>query len=104
METCAKCRITQHKDIGQAKVPNKVLHHFPFIPRLKLMFKAHVLLYLMVWHNNIKNIDGLVRHVVDNKTWAHIDARWLEFVVEPRNVKLGLVTYGVNPFSEKSYN
>jgi hypothetical protein len=39
--------------------------------------------------------------VVDSKTWAHIDAMWLEFVGEPCNVGFILAIDGVNPFSEK---
>ncbi len=57
------------------KVPNTVFCHFPFIPRLKRMFRVPVLSDLMVWHNGNKNIDGLVRHVADIETWAHIDVR-----------------------------
>jgi hypothetical protein len=62
------------------------------------MFKAPVISNLMVWHNEYRSSDGLVKHVVDSKTWVHIDVMWLEFAIEPHNVKLGLVTNGVNPF------
>jgi hypothetical protein len=56
----------------------------------------------MVWHNDNKSSDILVRHVVDSKAWAHIDVMWLEFAVEPCNVRLRLVTNGVNPFGAQS--
>jgi hypothetical protein len=56
----------------------------------------------MLWHNKIRSIDGLVWHAANSRTWAHIDAMWLEFVVKPRNVKLALAIDGINPFSEKS--
>jgi hypothetical protein len=56
----------------------------------------------MVWHNANRNNDGLVRHVVDGKAWAHIDVTWLEFVAKPCNVRLGLVTNGVNPFGAQN--
>jgi len=32
LEACPKCGLAQYKDVGQAKEPNKVLQHFPFIP------------------------------------------------------------------------
>jgi hypothetical protein len=83
-------------------VTNKVFCHFPLIPRLKQMFRVLILLDFTMWHNGNKSTDGLVRHVANSKTWAHIDARWPEFVVEPHNVKLGLAMDGVNPFNEKS--
>jgi hypothetical protein len=66
------------------------------------MFKALVISNLMVWHNDNRITDGLVRHVVDSKAWVHIDVMWLEFVVKPRNVRLGLAIDGVNPFGAQS--
>ncbi len=68
LDTYPKCGLAQYKDVGRAKVPTKVLHHFPFIPRLKCMFKALVISNLMVSHNDNRSIDGLVRHVVNNNT------------------------------------
>jgi hypothetical protein len=88
--------------VGQAKVPNKVLQHFPLIFQLKQMFRAPITYDLMVWHSGNRSINGLVWHVGDSKAWVHIDAMWLEFVEEPRNVKLGLTIDVVNPFGEKS--
>jgi hypothetical protein len=58
----------------------------------------------MVWHVENKSRDGLVKHAPDSKAWAHIDASWENFASEPRNVKLGLVTDGVNPYGEKMNN
>jgi hypothetical protein len=51
-----------------------------------------------------KNSDDLVRHAADNKTWAHIDARWPYFANELRNLRLILVANGVNPYGEKRNN
>jgi hypothetical protein len=56
----------------------------------------------MTWHSQNKSTNGKVRHVPDSKAWAHIDRTWLEFGGEPKNVRLGLATNGVNPFGEKS--
>jgi hypothetical protein len=55
----------------------------------------------MVLHAINKRIDGLVRHVADSKACAHINSRWLDFVSESCNVRLGLVADGVNPYGEK---
>jgi hypothetical protein len=38
-----KCIVARYKDIGWAKVPNKVFCHFPLLPRLKRIFRVHVL-------------------------------------------------------------
>ncbi len=54
------------------------------------------------WHTRNKNINGKVRHVLDSKTWQHIDNTWLDFATKPKNVRLGLATNGVNPFRDKN--
>jgi hypothetical protein len=55
----------------------------------------------MVWHAKNKSSDGFVKHAPNSKAWAHIDASWQNFASEPRNVILGLVPNGVNPYGEK---
>ncbi len=72
-------------------MPRKVLKHFPIIPRLKQMFMTPNLSTLMWWHHDNKSTNGLVCHVIDLKTWAHIDSSWPNFITEPRNVMFGLV-------------
>lgn len=44
----------------------------------------------------------MVRHAINFKKWKFVDERWLEFAMELINVRLGLVTFGVNPFNEKN--
>jgi hypothetical protein len=102
LDTYAKCGLTWYKDVGRTKVPIKVLCCFPLIPRLKCMFKAPVILIIMVWHNDSRSIDGLVGHVVDNKAQVHIDVMWPKFATEPCNARLGLATNVVNPFGAQS--
>jgi hypothetical protein len=36
------------------------------------------------------------------KAWEHIEKKWCEFNIEPRHLKLGLATIGVNPYSHFS--
>jgi hypothetical protein len=55
----------------------------------------------MVWHATNRRIDGLVRHAANSKAWANIDFRWPNFASEYRNVRLGLVDDGVNPYGGK---
>jgi len=57
---------------------------------------------LLVWHHDNKSTDGLVRHVVDSKTWMHIDNNWPDFATDMRNIIFGLVIDGFNPFSDKT--
>jgi len=63
-----------------------------------------VILHLMVWHRDNKNIDGLIKHVANNKAWMHINALCPKFATKAHIVKLRLVVDGVNPFGEKSSN
>jgi hypothetical protein len=39
---------------------------------------------------------------IDSKAWEHIEKKWCEFNIEPRHLKLGLATIGVNPYSHFS--
>jgi hypothetical protein len=47
-------------------------------------------------------MDGKVQHVPDSRAWEHIDATFSNFANEPKNIRLGLTTNGMNPFGEKS--
>ncbi|XP_074271550.1 uncharacterized protein LOC141595481 [Silene latifolia] len=46
--------------------------------------------------------DGKLRHVVDAPQWRTIDRDFPEFGSEPRNLRLGLCTDGINPFGTQS--
>ncbi len=80
----------------------KVVQHFPLVPRLLHMYQAARTSELMTWHSQNRSMDGKVRHVLDSRAWEHIDATFPDFANEPRNVRLGLATDGMNPFGEKS--
>jgi len=40
-----------------------------------------------------------MRHPVDSATWAQVNDQWPEFAADPRNLRLGLSTDGMNPFA-----
>jgi len=40
-----------------------------------------------------------MRHPVDYIMWAQVNDKWPDFAMEPRNLRLGLSTDGMNPFS-----
>jgi hypothetical protein len=50
---------------------------------------------------NQQKLDGFVWHVADSKTWAHVNAKWPDFVAEFQNLRLAISTDDFNPFSEK---
>ncbi|XP_062100084.1 uncharacterized protein LOC133805932 [Humulus lupulus] len=54
----------------------------------------------MLWHHTGKSKDDRVmRHPVDGTAWKNFDANHPAFASDPRNVRLGLVADGFNPFS-----
>jgi len=49
-----------------------------------------------------KKSDGLLQHAADSPQWKKIDSLFLEFGNDPRNLRLGLATNGMNPYSNLS--
>lgn len=63
------------------------------------MFRTPAIYELMVWHSKNKSTDGMVRHPCDSKAWRHVHENVdPTFGLDSRNVHLGLVADGVNPF------
>ena len=99
---CPRCGAQRYKEVGKSRVPVKVLRHFPLIPRLQRMFNTPVLASFMTWHQHHRSEDDVMRGAVDSYQWRFVNSRWREeFAYEPRNLRLGLATDGVNPFSVK---
>ena len=46
--------------------------------------------------------DDMLRHPTDGSQWRKVDRTYPEFVEDPRNIRFGLSTDGMNPFSEMS--
>lgn len=99
---CPVCGADRFKQVGRSKVPVKVLRHFPLIPRLQRMFSTPLQASYMTWHSRHGSEDGVMRGAVDSHQWKFVDWKWnREFAFEDRNLRLGLATDGVNPFSVK---
>lgn len=101
LETCPACQSSRFRRVGLSKVPQKVLRHFPLIPRLRRMFSTPHLASLMTWHGQNISRDGKMRGPYDSPQWEHIRARHCEFEADFRNVHLGLCADGLNPFGQK---
>ena len=56
----------------------------------------------MRWHADERVSDGKLRHPADSLQWKKIDELFPEFGNEPRNLRLGLATDGMNPYSNLS--
>jgi len=102
LHECPNCGSPTYKQVGHMQVPTKNLCHFSIIPCLIWFYRSLAISKLLVWHHENKSTNGLVRHVVDSKTWMHIDNKWPNFAVDLRNIRFGLSTNEFNPFSDKT--
>ncbi|XP_049353828.1 uncharacterized protein LOC125818345 [Solanum verrucosum] len=84
------------------KVPRKVLRYFPLKPRLQRLFTSPEIASDMTWHHDQRSKDGVLRHPADSEAWKHFDTLNSGFARDPRSVRLGLTSDGVNPFGNLS--
>lgn len=101
MDTCPVCNAPRYRRVGMSNVPQKILRHFPLIPRLRRMFSTPQLAALMTWHANNISEDGKMRGPVDSPQWEHIRTKHSDFERDSRNIHLGLCADGINPHSQK---
>ncbi|CAA7022576.1 unnamed protein product [Microthlaspi erraticum] len=104
MVSCSRCndsRWERDKHTGEDKkgIPAKVLRYFPVKDRFRRMFRSKCLAEDLRWHFTNANADGTMRHPVDSLTWVQANDKWPQFAAEARNLRLGLSTDGMNPFS-----
>jgi hypothetical protein len=52
----------------------------------------------MTWHQSHNAVDGVMIHPSDSETWKHFNNVLPQFLVETRNVCLGLCTNEFNQF------
>ncbi|GJX93762.1 gag-pol polyprotein [Tanacetum coccineum] len=102
---CPVCKTSRLKDNNtpRKEVPKKVLRYFPIIPRLQHLYKSSHTAKEMTWHATGKCTEpGKMQHPVDGRAWKNFDTKYPNFAKEPRNVRLGLVADGFNPFGNLS--
>ncbi|GJW93655.1 hypothetical protein Tco_0173327 [Tanacetum coccineum] len=105
LDFCPACNTSRWKDSNAPgkKVPKKVLHYFPIIPRLQHLYKSSHTVKEMIWHATGKCTEpGKMQHPVDCRAWKNFDTKYPDFAKEPRNVRLGLAADGFNPFGNLS--
>ncbi len=84
-------------------MPWEILRHFSFIPHLKWMLRTPNQIQLMHWFIIIKVLMAKCNMLqIPIKQWNFIDNRWIDFVKYTYNVKRGLTTNEINPFSRKN--
>jgi hypothetical protein len=53
---------------------------------------------VVMWYLPVR--DGMIRHPTDGRQWKHFDLSHENFSNNPRNIRFGLNTNGMNPFGE----
>ena len=68
------------------------------------MFRSPLQVAAMTWHSRVQPGDNFVRHASQARAWTHMNTspQFQNFGDDPRNLRLGLATDGINPFSEKT--
>ena len=112
MHVCPVCNASRYKRKNQSDdderievkkgPPAKVAWYLPVIPRLKRFFANPKNAKLLYWHSEERKNDGKLRHPADSAQWRNIDRRFADFGAEPRNIRFGLSTDGMNPFGNMS--
>jgi len=105
-DNCPVCCASRWKDEDtRKKIPNKVLRHFPVVPRLQRMFTSKKISEQAQWHKlKRKPVDNELKHPTDGEAWKDFDRKYGWFAKDARNVRLGLATDGFNPFGKMSAN
>ncbi|KAL4359106.1 hypothetical protein AHAS_Ahas08G0044200 [Arachis hypogaea] len=79
-------------------IPAKTLRYFPIIPRLQRLFMCSKTAASLRWHDEERLKDGTLKHPADGLAWKNFDEMDEDFAKESRNIRLGLLSDGFNPF------
>ncbi|XP_028184604.1 uncharacterized protein LOC114371338 [Glycine soja] len=113
LRNCPTCGVSRYKqndgeytdDVATSNPrPTKVCWYLPIIPRFKRLFATAHDASNLKWHAIDRINDGFLRHPADSPQWKTIDNLYPEFGAEPRNLRLGLASDGMNPFGNLSIN
>lgn len=105
--SCYKLKNTNDDDndnVSRKRPPAKLLWYLPIISRLNRLFANANDSKNIRWHTDERKCDGNIRHVVDSLQWKKIDSLFLDFGIEPRNLRLRLSIDRMNPFGNLSTN
>jgi hypothetical protein len=98
-DNCPVCGLSRWKDPIRKKIPQKVLRHFPLLPRLQRLFLTKEGSEEAQWHKlKRKPSEKEMSHPADGEAWQDFDNEYPDFAEEARNIRLGLATDGFNPF------
>ena len=99
---CMTCEHSRYKPrTGKGKILvayKKKLRYVSVTPRLQMLFMSSRTAEHMTWHQSYDAVDRMMVHHFDIEACKHINSVHSHFLVESRNVRLGLCTDRFNPF------
>jgi len=113
IRNCPTCGVSRYKVksdecSGDAStyndLPSKVCCYLPVILRFKRLFANAQDAKNLTWHADGRIKDGLLRHHADSTQWKTIDQLYPEFGQDPKNLRAGLASDGMNPLGNLSCN
>ncbi|KAK3212192.1 hypothetical protein Dsin_016898 [Dipteronia sinensis] len=101
---CQECNTPRYvyDDRKKKRVPQKVLRHFPLIPRLQRLFISKKTAVDMRWHKDKLVDDEVLRHPADSEAWKDFDLKHMSFAMDGHNVRLGIASDRFNQFGNMS--
>jgi hypothetical protein len=90
-------------DAKQRRIPALVMWYLPVANRLRRIFLHPKEAALMTWWDDERKVDDdVIAHPSDGTQWQNINEKHKDFSTDPRNVRFGLSTDGMNPFNERN--
>jgi hypothetical protein len=83
---------------GRSLFEHKKLRYFSITLRLQRLFISLKTIEHMTWYQSHDAVDGVMVHPFDNEARKHFNSVHPRFLLEIKNVCLGLFTDGFNPF------
>nr|XP_018633273.1 uncharacterized protein LOC108948548 [Nicotiana tomentosiformis] len=105
---CSVCGFSRWNNVRDGltnrntKVAAKVLRYFLLKSRLQRIFMCSETAVAMRWHGTERSKDRNIRHHADGEAWKDFDLFHPDLSKDPRNVRLGLLSDGFNPFRTMS--
>lgn len=77
----------------------KKMLYFPLVPRLQRFYSSLATASHMRWDCDNPREPNILSHPSDGEAWKHFDETYLDFVVDPLNVRLGLCADSFSPYA-----
>ena len=91
---------TRERTPNGKKTLYAILRYLPVTPHLQMLYASEATGKQITWHANYKKEEAFMCHPFDAEVWRHFDGTYLNFSVEPHNVRLVLYIDGFVPHGQ----